>query len=127
MVFVLNVECRYFKLATPIFLIVSVFLLYIVMGIGSVTNGASRWISIFGIQFQPSELGKGALIMTIAQLLSAMQTDYGADRKAIKYILFVSGVVILPIFSENPVSYTHLRAHETRHDLVCRLLLEKKS
>ena len=24
------------------------------------------------------------------------------------------------------VSYTHLRAHETRHDLVCRLLLEKK-
>src|SRR5450759_1720683 len=24
----------------------------------------------------------------------------------------------------NSVSYTHLRAHETRHDLVCRLLLE---
>src|SRR5450759_1124035 len=24
------------------------------------------------------------------------------------------------------VSYTHLRAHETRHDFVCRLLLEKK-
>src|SRR5665648_1099492 len=24
----------------------------------------------------------------------------------------------------HPVSYTHLRAHETRHDLVCRLLLE---
>src|SRR5450756_3151472 len=28
--------------------------------------------------------------------------------------------------SLTPVSYTHLRAHETRHDLVCRLLLEKK-
>jgi len=27
----------------------------------------------------------------------------------------------------NSVSYTHLRAHETRHDLVCRLLLEKKN
>ena len=25
-----------------------------------------------------------------------------------------------------PVSYTHLRAHETRSNLVCRLLLEKK-
>ena len=25
-----------------------------------------------------------------------------------------------------PVSYTHLRAHETCADLVCRLLLEKK-
>ena len=28
--------------------------------------------------------------------------------------------------TDKPVSYTHLRAHETRHDLVCRLLLEKK-
>ena len=27
---------------------------------------------------------------------------------------------------EGPVSYTHLRAHETVLDLVCRLLLEKK-
>ena len=26
----------------------------------------------------------------------------------------------------SPVSYTHLRAHETVLDLVCRLLLEKK-
>src|SRR5450756_3204385 len=25
----------------------------------------------------------------------------------------------------SPAAYTHLRAHETRHDLVCRLLLEK--
>ena len=38
---------------------------------------------------------------------------------------------VLEAFSVNKkpigtVSYTHLRAHETRHDLVCRLLLEKK-
>ena len=26
-----------------------------------------------------------------------------------------------------PVSYTHLRAHETVLDIVCRLLLEKKT
>src|SRR5450759_5891649 len=31
-----------------------------------------------------------------------------------------------PVRGATPVSYTHLRAHETRHDLVCRLLLEKK-
>src|SRR5665648_1073665 len=29
--------------------------------------------------------------------------------------------------SRRTVSYTHLRAHETRHDIVCRLLLEKKT
>ena len=29
--------------------------------------------------------------------------------------------------SLEPVSYTHLRAHETKANLVCRLLLEKKN
>ena len=29
-------------------------------------------------------------------------------------------------YGRKSVSYTHLRAHETREDLVCRLLLEKK-
>ena len=29
--------------------------------------------------------------------------------------------------AREPVSYTHLRAHETVLDLVCRLLLEKKN
>nr|WP_245921203.1 PKD domain-containing protein [Brachybacterium timonense] len=32
----------------------------------------------------------------------------------------------VPLYSASPASYTHLRAHETRHELVCRLLLEKK-
>src|SRR5450759_4911699 len=32
----------------------------------------------------------------------------------------------LSIEHSRPVSYTHLRAHETRHERVCRLLLEKK-
>ena len=33
---------------------------------------------------------------------------------------------VLDTAVEEPVSYTHLRAHETVLDLVCRLLLEKK-
>ena len=32
----------------------------------------------------------------------------------------------LPMMLLDPVSYTHLRAHETGRNLVCRLLLEKK-
>mgnify|MGYP003380260401 CR=1 FL=1 len=34
---------------------------------------------------------------------------------------------IIMLNSQNAVSYTHLRAHETVLDLVCRLLLEKKN
>src|SRR5450759_4827685 len=35
-------------------------------------------------------------------------------------------LISLLVVTLSAVSYTHLRAHETRHDLVCRLLLEKK-
>src|SRR5659263_719517 len=41
-------------------------------------------------------------------------------------ISIYSGCLNLVWLATLPVSYTHLRAHETRHDLVCRLLLEKK-
>ena len=35
-------------------------------------------------------------------------------------------IVNIPVGTTIPVSYTHLRAHETPEHLVCRLLLEKK-
>ena len=39
---------------------------------------------------------------------------------------YVFGYPEESVTSTKPVSYTHLRAHETVLDLVCRLLLEKK-
>ena len=40
--------------------------------------------------------------------------------------LACGNTVVLKPAETTPVSYTHLRAHETVLDLVCRLLLEKK-
>ena len=40
--------------------------------------------------------------------------------------LKVGGSITMNDAPATPVSYTHLRAHETSQDLVCRLLLEKK-
>jgi len=37
-----------------------------------------------------------------------------------------TSMVLAKLFNNISVSYTHLRAHETVLDLVCRLLLEKK-
>ena len=101
MVVVLNIKCKYFKLATPIILPVSFILLIWLLVAGETTNGANRWISILGIQFQPSEIAKGALVLATAQTLSAMQTDKGADRKAFGFILVRSAFLIIPIFLEN--------------------------
>src|SRR5665648_1245625 len=57
-----------------------------------------------------------------------------ADSLGEKPTWFVTRTITSSVFntkmrqkpSTRTVSYTHLRAHETRHDLVCRLLLEKK-
>ncbi|PDP68531.1 FtsW/RodA/SpoVE family cell cycle protein [Prevotella intermedia] len=101
MIVVMNIKCRYFKIATLPALVLSVLMLIGVLLTGGVTNGASRWIEVMGIQFQPSELGKGALVLAVAQILSAMQTEAGAAKKAFKYILFLSVAIIIPISFEN--------------------------
>lgn len=101
MVVTLNIKCKYFKVVTPLLLLVSIAGLVIVFFIGQKTNGAVRWIPLPGLQFQPSEIAKGTLILACAQILSAMQTENGADRKAFKYVLCVCAFIIPLIFFEN--------------------------
>src|SRR5450759_5817030 len=48
---------------------------------------------------------------------------YGSRFHALKQSRGQQGIGISAVVLYAPVSYTHLRAHETRHDLVCRLLL----
>ena len=50
--------------------------------------------------------------------------DHGESLEAGIYMLNFHD--LQAIHKQEPVSYTHLRAHETVLDLVCRLLLEKK-
>ena len=73
MIITMNIKCKYFKIVTPFALVISLAMLIVVLMMGQSTNGAARWIGLFGIQFQPSELAKGALILAEAQILSAMQ------------------------------------------------------
>ena len=86
----LNIPCRYFKLMTPFLLIISgITLLWVLIG-GESINGANRVISLpGGITFQPSEIAKGTMVLITAQILSAMQREDGADKKAFKFILWI--------------------------------------
>ena len=101
MVVTLNIKCKYFKIVTPFLLVLSIIALVTVLIAGQSTNGAQRWISIIGIQFQPSEIAKGTMVLATAQILSAMQTEQGADKNAFKYILIVSGCIVPFIMVEN--------------------------
>ena len=49
-----------------------------------------------------------------------LHEEYGDD------IVPSEGMLPAHILGNMSVSYTHLRAHETKANLVCRLLLEKK-
>ena len=66
MIVTMNIKCRYFKIVTPFALLISLLMLIAVLIVGQTTNGAQRWIDFFGIQFQPSELAKGAVILAEA-------------------------------------------------------------
>ena len=59
-----------------------------------------------------------AYVARVKNVLVEVAKNYDGDKETI--------VNIANNLDIEPVSYTHLRAHETRHDLVCRLLLEKK-
>lgn len=101
MVVTLNIKCKYFRIALPLMLGMSFVALISVYIVGQVTNGAHRWVPIMGIQFQPSELAKGTIVLAVAQILSAMQTDKGADKQAFRYILTVCLFFIPLIMLEN--------------------------
>lgn len=101
MICMLKVKCKFFKIVTPFMLGLSFILLLWVLVAGQSTNGASRWISLAGINFQPSEIAKGAVVLAVAQILSAMQTEHGAEKRAFKYILIVSGIFVALIGLEN--------------------------
>ena len=100
-VVITNIPCRYFKLATPFLILISVATLLWVLFAGESINGANRVIEIAGQTFQPSEIAKGTIILSEAQILSAMQTERGADRKAFKYILIIALPMIFLIGLEN--------------------------
>ena len=100
-VLTVNIPCRYFKLMTPFLLLVSFVTLLWVLMAGENINGAQRVIEIPGFTFQPSEIAKGTMILAEAQILSAMQGERGADKKAFKYILCLALPLAFLIMLEN--------------------------
>ena len=74
--------------------------------------------------------------MKIFSILMALITAWlgylMADKMKFQHPwLAIPFIILTPLYFNQifspPVSYTHLRAHETVLDLVCRLLLEKKN
>lgn len=99
-VFMHNIPYKWFQVF-PVFLLpASAVLLGLVMLMERI-NGASRWMTIMGIQFQPSEIAKMAVIIVTAFILSKGQDEYGANPKAFKRIMIITGIICALIAPEN--------------------------
>ena len=83
---------------------VAIVLLLAVLVVGQSVNGAKRWVSIAGIQFQPSEIAKFAVILVFARL----SREYGPRAAEFRYgVLGFSGAllgILVPLALEKHLS-----------------------
>jgi cell division protein FtsW len=80
------------RLAMPL-LGVSVVLLILVPIIGASANGATRWIAIGPITFQPSDVTKLAVVLAFASMISR----YGEKMKTFRWGILPFGVILVVI------------------------------
>ena len=79
----------------------SVALLILVMVIGVSINGASRWLSISGQRFQPSDIAKLSIILYTARQLSKQRDFLGEFKGVIWYILMPVLLICMLILPAN--------------------------
>jgi cell division protein FtsW len=91
--------------ATPLLLGVALFLLVVVLGVGSNVNGATRWIGGGSLQIQPSELAKVVLILYAADLL-ARKPKRVRSIQGMMPVLLVTGISCLLIMVEPDMGTT---------------------
>ncbi|WP_109831838.1 FtsW/RodA/SpoVE family cell cycle protein [Reichenbachiella versicolor] len=90
-----RIDYRYYSRLSRFALIISVPLLIITWKFGVNINDASRWITIPFINqaFQPSDLAKFALIVSLASMLAKRQDNIDDFQKAfIPMILWIGGI-----------------------------------
>ena len=82
----------WYRMAWPAYGL-SILLLLLVLLFGQSVNGAKRWISIAGLQFQPSEIAKFAMILLFARLTR----EFGQFSRQFRYGVMGFGAALLGI------------------------------
>lgn len=91
---------KYIRLLSYPGLLLSIFFLIWVLFKGQSANDATRWMSLFGFQFQPSELAKLSIIIVVADLISRIKNPH-EEKKYFRKIVIVSLATCGLILPEN--------------------------
>lgn len=76
-------------------------LLILTLFIGKSEGDASRWLEIFGISIQTSEIAKLTLIVYVARVLTLHQEDLGDFKKVMKLLILPIGIICILILPAN--------------------------
>lgn len=79
------------RMAFPTYAL-SIALLLLVLKMGHVGKGAERWVNILGLQFQPSEFAKVALVLMLATWFSSPHLRWKDAKKPLRMI--IAGIFI---------------------------------
>ncbi len=93
------------------------------MNVPAVAAQDSRYRLVIAALILAAHFCTGLNVFAISPVISLVTQDLDIGRTSAS-LLVALPLLISAVFG--PVSYIHLRAHETREDIVCRLLLEKK-
>lgn len=101
-----RVPGRWIRKSVPALVWVAIILnlLTYIPGIGYSSGGARRWIELFGLTFQPSELTRVALVLYLARMLEKNEHRLANFRDGLLPSLLVVTVLILTVYFQNDFS-----------------------
>ena len=74
-------------------------ILVMIPGIGSSSHGSSRWIQIAGVQFQPSEISKLAIIIFLATVIERIPKQLAKFSSIVKIMVMLLPLVAVIAYS----------------------------
>lgn len=84
----------FYRRVSPIIMLAAVGLLLLVLIGGEKINGARRWFKLFGVQFQPSEIAKIAVILVDASLIVRSKGKMDTFRQGVLPFGVVAAVIV---------------------------------
>ena len=82
-----KIKFKYFAKIGVLGFVISIILLLLVFVIGVTVNGASRWLSVAGVQFQPSDIAKLSILLFMARQLSKYRHEIKEFKFLFLYVL----------------------------------------
>lgn len=106
MIMTMSIDYHKYKAITPYLVIITLILLVLVLIIGANINGATRWLRLGPLSFQPSELAKYVVVLNLALLIDRGRNRIKKFQDGVLYYLFIAAMFAGLVLLEHNLSIT---------------------